>query len=141
MEMGPVELMVVDFPGNEFSGEIIPALVELVQSDTIHIIDLVFVIKDADGNVDVFEAGAVVELAEMFADVDYEVLRLLNDEDIELVSERLPDNSSAALIVWENLWSARFATAVRNANGIVVENMRIPREVVQAALDFVDEQA
>lgn len=140
MEMGPVELIVIDFPGNKFSGEIIPALLELVDSGTIRIIDLVFVIKDAAGDITVYEAGGLVELAEMFADVDYEALGLLNDEDITLLAERIPDNSSAALMVWENLWSKRFATAVRKADGIVVENARIPYDVVQAALDFVNEQ-
>lgn len=141
MEIGPVELIVVDFPGNQFNGDIIPSLLELVDTSTIHIIDLVFVRKDADGNVEVYEAGELAELSTLFADVEYDVLRLLNDEDIALIAEELPDNSSAALLVWENLWAARFATAVRESGGIIAENLRIPHDVVQAALDFVDEQA
>lgn len=141
MEMGPVEYIVIDFPGNQFNGDIVPALVELVDSGTVRIMDLLFVYKDAEGNVAAYEAGEAAKMQEMFADVEYEVLSLFSDEDIAILAESLPDNSSAALMVWENLWSARFAQAVRGSGGLVIENGRIPYDVIEAALAYDDEAA
>ena len=139
MEMGPVEYIVIDFPGNQFNGDVIPALMDLVDSGTVRIIDLLFVYKDADGKLEAYEAGEAAELQAMFADVDYEVLSLFSDEDIELLGEGLPADSSAAFMVWENLWSARFAQAVRDSGGLVVENARIPRDVLEIALAYEEE--
>ncbi|HEX2513128.1 MAG TPA: DUF6325 family protein, partial [Chloroflexota bacterium] len=60
MALGPVELLVIKFPGNEFKGEIAPALRELVENGTIRIIDLLFIRKDADGTV---TANELMDLA------------------------------------------------------------------------------
>jgi uncharacterized membrane protein len=136
MSIGPIEYLVVAFPGNKFKGEIVPALAELVENEIIRILDLVFIIKDEEGNV-----GAV-ELAEL--DPDHEAAAmsdiaqidrgLLNEEDIQLAGEALENNSSAGLLVFENVWATKFAEAVRNADGRLVANERIPHEVVQAAM-------
>lgn len=137
MEIGPVEYIVIDFPGNQFSGEILPALQELVSTGTIRIIDLVVVSKDAAGNLTIAEMSEASALADLFGGVEYEVQGLFNEEDIALLGATVPDNSTAALMVWENVWAARFAQAVRNANGMVLDNARIPHEVVQAAYDYL----
>jgi len=135
-EIGPVEIMVLGFPGNRFKGEIVPALAELVQNETIRIIDLAFVKKDADGSI------TTVELDDMDDDEagglgDHgDVGDLLNEDDLLQAAEALEPNNSAAVLVWENTWAARFAQAVRNADGIVLENERIPHDVVEAAIDF-----
>jgi uncharacterized membrane protein len=138
MSVGPIEYLVVAFPGNKFKGEIIPALAELVENGTIRILDLVFIIKDEDGNVGAVELGELDpedEAAAMsdIADVD---AGLLNEEDIQLAAESLENNSSAGLLVFENVWATRFAEAVRNADGQLLANERIPYEVVQAALAY-----
>ena len=134
--MGPVEYLVVEFPGNQFKGEIVPALAELVDNGTIHIIDLLFIKKDADGNVAWFELDTVAEAeSSPFEDLDGDVYDLLNEDDIALAAEALAPNSSAALMVFENVWATRLRDAIVNANGRLVDNARIPASVVQAALD------
>ena len=133
MSVGPVEYIVVKFPGNKFKGEIVPALGELVESGTIRIIDLVFIYKDEDGNV------AAIELEELDQDqasgIDSvaDAEGLLNDEDIAIAAEGLENNSSGAVMLFENVWAAKFAEAVRNADGQLVANERIPYEIVAAA--------
>ena len=138
IETGPIEYIVIDFPGNKFNGEIIPALQELVDNGTIHIIDLIVVRKDSDGTMLVVEVDEVEEETTAFEGLDYEVQGLLSDEDLELIGEQLPDNSTAALLVWENVWAARFAQAVRNANGIILDNARIPHDIVNAAIEYTE---
>jgi hypothetical protein len=109
MAIGPVELLVVRFPGNEFKGEIVPALRELVESRTIRIIDILFAHKSAAGELTLLE---------------------INDLDAEAYGH----NSSGALMLFENTWATRFADAVHNAKGEVVLNERIPRVVIEELL-------
>src|SRR5262245_38754254 len=100
MTIGPVEYLIIGFPGNQFKGEIAPALADLIAKGTIRVIDLVFIKKDADGSTTTFEYDALDEFA-VFADLDGEAGGLLNDEDVALAAETLAPNSSAALLVWE----------------------------------------
>jgi uncharacterized membrane protein len=133
--MGPVEYVVIGFPGNRFKGEIVPAVAELVDNGVVRIIDVVFIKKDADGNVTMFEYNTLDDvLAFGFADVDGEAGGVLNDEDLELAAEALEPNSSAALIVWEHRWAARVAQAIRDAGGRIITGERVPDEVVEQAL-------
>ena len=141
-EVGPVEYMIVAFPGNKFRGEILPALQELVDSQTIRIIDLTFVVKDADGEVAGFELSDLDEDVQSALErMGAEATGLFNEEDLMLAAETLEPNSSAALLVWEDLWAARFADAVRDANGELVEIQRIPHEIVVAARDWAKANA
>ncbi len=134
MAIGPVEYLVVGFPGNEFSGDLAPELAKLVESGTIRILDLLFVAKDADGSVVSFEFDQLDELAP-FADIDAEVGGLATPEDIEHAAALLEPDSSAAVLIWEDCWAAPFAEALRNAGGVIVESARIPYELVEAAFD------
>jgi hypothetical protein len=131
MTIGPVEYIVVGFPGNEFTGAIAPELIELVESGKIRILDLIFIGKDANGETVSFE----VEDMPGFADVDADVGGLISPEDIEHAADRLEPNSSAALLIWEDLWAARFAEAMRSSGGVLLEGARIPHEIISAALD------
>jgi uncharacterized membrane protein len=136
--MGPVEYIVVGFPENRFDGTIIPALADLVEQGLIRILDLVFIAKDEDGNVIGFEyedmPGAVAALAEL----DGEAGSLLSDEDIEAVAEILDPGSSAALLVWEDVWATEFQEAVRRCGGELITGGRVPALVVDAALAAID---
>lgn len=132
-DIGPVEYIVIEFPGNQFKGEIAPALGELVDSGTIRILDLVFVKKDVAGNVQVIEYEDLEE-AGAFADVDGEAGGLFADDDARLIGEMLAPDSSAAVLVWEDRWAAPFAEAVRGAGGLVRAGQRIPHDEVVAAL-------
>jgi hypothetical protein len=132
MSIGPVEYMIFGFPGNNFHGEIAPALGKLIESRTIRVIDLVFIKKDADGSVTTFEFDQLDELAP-FAALQGEAGGLVSPEDIEYAAEALDPDTSAALIVWEDTWATEFAEAIRNADGVVIEGARIPYELVEAA--------
>jgi hypothetical protein len=136
-EIGPVDYMIVAFPGNQFKGEIAPALADLVDAGTIRIIDLAFVGKNADGETASFE---LTELdPEVQAGLDragIEVTGLFNEEDLQAAAEELEPNSSAALLVWENVWAREVAQAMRNAGGELLDFERLPHDVVQAARDF-----
>jgi len=133
-EIGPVDYLIVAFPGNEFRGEIAPALADLVEAGTIRIIDLAFVGKDAEGNVAAFELTDIdPEVREGFEKAGVEVNGLFNEDDLAAAGEELEPNSSAALLVWENVWAQNVAQAMRDAGGEVLDFERIPHEVVQAA--------
>jgi uncharacterized membrane protein len=137
--IGPVDVAIVLFEGNEFNGDVAPAIAELQQNGTVRIIDIAFVIKDADGN------GAVLELqdegiAEAFEAITEEQFELLSQEELDEIADTLEPNSSALVIVWENTWAARLGAAVRNSNGQVIVMERIPREAVLAAIAALDEE-
>jgi hypothetical protein len=136
-EIGPVDYLIVAFPGNKFRGEIAPALADLVDAGTIRIIDIAFVGKDENGDAVAFE------LTELDPDVQaglenlgIEVGGLFNEDDLMDAAAGLEPNSSAALLVWENVWAREVAQAMRDAGGELVDFARLPHDVVQAARDF-----
>ena len=131
MAIGPIELLVVKFPGNQFKGEIAPALQELVDSGTIHVIDLIFAIKDESGTLAVLELNDLGDqrLA-VVAPQRSELSGALTEDDARSLTGSLENNSSAAIMLFENTWAAKFAEAMRNANGELVLNERIPRAVI-----------
>ncbi len=133
MTIGPLEYIVVGFPGNKFNGDIAPALAKLIESNTIRILDLLFIAKDADGDVVAVEFDELDELA-AFADLDGETGGLITPEDVEHAAARLEPNSAAALLIWEDVWATEFATALRDSGGVLLEGGRIPHELVEIAL-------
>jgi len=141
-EIGPVDYAVIAFPGNQFTGEIAPALGDLVDAGTIRLIDAAFVSKDENGEV------TAVELTELAPDVKealdalhIEVQGLFSDDDLLAVGRELDPDSSAAVLVWENTWARTVAQAIRNAGGLLVAYERVPHDVVQAAREAVLEAA
>jgi hypothetical protein len=137
-EIGPVDYMIVAFPGNEFRGEIAPALAELVDAGTIRIIDLAFVGKNAEGEVVAFELTDLdPEVRKGFEKAGVEVSGLFNEDDLMAAGEELEPNSSAALLVWENVWARDVAQKIRDAGGVLLDFERLPHEVVQAAREAV----
>ena len=137
-EIGPVEYAVIAFPGNKFSGEIAPALAELIEAGTIRIIDLAFVGKDADGNVLSFEMTDLEEdVRQALEGAGVDASGLLNDDDLNAAAEELEPSSSALLVVWEDVWAAKLAQAVRNADGVILDFERIPHDVVVEARNWI----
>lgn len=135
MPIGPVEVLVVTFPGSRFNGQLAPALADLVRQGTIRILDLLFVHKEADGTITALELEQLpAEEAAPLADLEGEVGSLLCQEDIAAAAEQLEPGSSAAMLVWENVWAARFAEALRGSGGEVKLNVRIPHAVIEEAL-------
>jgi uncharacterized membrane protein len=132
MPLGPIELLVVSFPGNQFTGEITPALAELVESGTIRIVDLLFVIKDEQGKVAVLELGDLAaDVLGQFKLLVSDTIPMLNEDDAHELAEALENNSSAGIMLFENAWATRFADAIHNAKGEVVLNERIPRAAIE----------
>jgi len=141
-EIGPVDYAIIGFPGNRFKGEIAPALGELVDAGTIRIIDVAFVGKDDD------ETAVAMELTELDPEVQsaleklgIEVGGLFNEDDLMDVAADLPPNSSAVLLVWENVWARKVAQAMRDAGGELLAFDRLPHDVVQAAREWAVEEA
>lgn len=132
MPLGPVELLEVTFPGNRFTGGIIPALRDLVESGTIRIIDILFIKKDADGAVGMYE---LTDLGgEEYAGFDpivADVTGLLAEDDVRELSRGLGNDSSTALMLFENTWATRFRDAVLEAQGELVLSQRIPHAVIE----------
>ncbi len=132
MPIGPVEYIILGFPANKFTGEIVPALAKLVESGTIRIIDLAFITKGADGEVSGFEFDQLDEFAP-FAALEGEAGGLISREDIEYAGQDLDRNSSAALLVWEDTWAIPLVESLRKAGGVLIEGSRIPHELIEAA--------
>lgn len=133
MIIGPVEYVVIAFPGNDFNGEIAPALGDLTRRGTVRILDLVFIAKDAEGTTASFEFDQLDELA-AFGDVDGEVGGIIGPDDIEHAAESLEPNMSAALLIWEDTWAAPLAEAIRDSGGVLIEGGRIPHDLIETAL-------
>jgi hypothetical protein len=137
-EMGPIDYILVEWPGRQPNGEVAPHLVDLVDRGLIRIIDLAFITKDEDGTVAGLEiadlGGEVAELA-VFEGASS---GLLSDDDIGEAAGALEPGTSAALLVFENTWAAPFAAAVRESGGQLVASGRIPVQAVLAALDAAE---
>jgi Family of unknown function (DUF6325) len=134
MTIGPVSYTVIAFPGNKFTGRIAPEVGKLIANGTVRILDLVFVGKDEAGDTISLEFDQMAELAD-FGDLEGEVGGLVNMEDLEHVAANLPEGNSALVIVWEDLWAVPFVEAVEAADGVVIDSARIPRMLVESALD------
>lgn len=140
--LGPVEYLTFYFEGNQFRGEIIPALTDLVDTGLIRVIDLAVVSKDSDGSVTILEANELSEDVALALDIlDYEMAGMLSEEDLMLLAEALPTKSTAAALLIDNVWAGNFARAIRSANGVLLDSVRIPHEVVQATRQSLLEAA
>jgi len=136
MTYGPIDFVALEFKGNNFKGEIIPALIDLVKNKTIRIIDLVIVLKDKKGVVEVAELQQLTpEIIAIFNPLDKEVNEMIKVEDAQMVGRNMENNSTAAVMLFENLWAVKFKEAALKANGRVLMQERIPHEVVLEALE------
>ena len=133
MEVGPVDVYIIGFPGNKFTGRIAPAILELVENGTIRVLDLLFLSKDADGVVTRLEASDIGTDGAAYLSIDITQPGALGDEDAEEVSDDLPPNTSALLIAFENLWTEKVVAALRDADAVMIDSIRIPVDVVEAA--------
>lgn len=137
MDIGPVDILEVAFPGNEFNGGILPALEGLISSGTIRVLDLLFAYKTPEGEVRSLElAGIDAQYGPLFSSVDGDVPGgLLDTEDVAELADILEPNSSILVICWENSWAAPFVAALEGSGAVLLDQARVPRDVVLAALD------
>ena len=135
-ELGPVDWIVVEFPGSTFNGEIAPALRDLVDRDLIRVLDLLVLKKDSDGTLEAFELSDLdtSEIGELRG-YESQLAMLLSEDDVTAVAAAIEPGSSAAVLVWENTWAAPFASAVRHSGGQLVASGRIPIQALLAAVE------
>ena len=140
-ELGPVDWIVVEFPGSRFKGEIAPALADLVDRGIVRVLDLLLIRKGDDGSLDFFELSDLDE-SEIGSLRAYETVLadLLSLEDVESVAAAVDPGSTAALLVWENTWAAPFGSAVRHAGGQLVASGRIPVQAMLAAIEATEDE-
>ena len=137
--MGPIDYLVVEWPGRQPEGQAAPYLIDLVDRGIIRVLDLAFIVKAEDGSVagvDLKDLGGQVPEMQVFEGASS---GLLGDDDIEEAAKALEPGTSAALLVYENCWAAPFAKAVRESGGQLVANGRIPVQAVLAALEAIEE--
>jgi hypothetical protein len=135
-ELGPVDWIVVEFPGSRFNGQIAPALLDLVERDLIRVLDLLVLKKDDDGTLEAFELSDLDEgeIGELRT-YESELAMLLSEEDVTSLAAAIEPGSSAAVLVWENSWAAPFGSAVRRSGGQLVASGRIPIQALLAAVE------
>jgi hypothetical protein len=132
MAVGPVDIFIIGFPGNKFTGRIAPAILDLVEKGTIRVLDLLFVMKDAEGVVTSLKASDLDDQGADFLSIDIAQPGALGHEDAEEVSDDLPSNSAAMLIAFENLWAVEVVDALQAADAVLIDSIRIPADVVAA---------
>jgi uncharacterized protein DUF6325 len=139
-ELGPVDWIVVEFPGSRFKGEIAPALADLEERGIVRVLDLLLIRKGDDGSLDYYELSDLDE-SEIGGLRAYETVlaNLLSVEDVAAVAAAVEPGSTAALLVWENAWAAPFGSAVRHAGGQLVASGRIPVQAILAAIEADEE--
>ncbi len=137
MALGPIEVLVVSFPGSQFNGGIIPELERLVDNDTISIVDGLLVQKDADGEVTFteFEELGGNSDAERLASVMDQLESLISDEDVEELAAALEPGSSEAILVFEHTWAKPLRDAIGDSGGVLATNFRVPGLVIDELLD------
>jgi hypothetical protein len=137
--MGPIDYLVVEFPGSRMTGEGLPLLVGLVDRRIIRILDLVFVTKRPDGSVVGLEVSDLDRDGHMgLAVFEGASSGLLGEDDIDEAGAVLEPGDSAAILVYENVWAAPLAAALRRGGGQLVASGRIPVQAVLAALDAAE---
>lgn len=135
MTYGPIDFIALEFEGNKFKGDILASLMELVEQKIIRIIDLVVVLKDEEGEIVVREFEQIdSDLLAIFDPMNIEVTGMVTKGDIDMIAEQLADNSTAAIMLFENLWAVKFKEALLEADGRLLMQERIPHEVVLEAL-------
>ena len=134
--LGPIEMVVIGFPGSRFTGDIRPRIMELVDRGVVNIVDALFIRKDSAGEID------FAELEEVTGDADAIALRavisnqldLLSDEDVDALAQDLKPGSSALAIVFEHTWIRPVRDAVVAAGGVLLADVHIPADVVDEVL-------
>jgi hypothetical protein len=138
--MGPIDCVVIEFPGGQPKGEAAPHLLDLVDRGIIRILDLIFITKDEDGTISGIEITDLdSEGAGGFMAFSGASSGLLSDEDRDHAGAVIEPGTAAAVLIYENRWAAPFARSLRKAGGQLVAFHRIPVQAMLAALDAAEE--
>jgi hypothetical protein len=137
MSYGPIDFLALEFDSGKLKGEILPELLELVQKEIVRVIDLVIIQKYEDGSHQAFEMEQLApDLLSIFDPLELEISGIIQVEDIEMIATEMDNNTTAGLLLVENLWAIKFAEAVVRADGRMVMHERIPFEVVNETLEI-----
>ena len=135
MTLGPIDFLALEFPGNKFDGSILANLFDLVQAGVIRIIDLVVIAKDQEGSVFVRELKELdPDTVRVLDPLKVEVTSMITRNDIDSIAAQLANNSTAGLLLFENLWAVKTKQAMLDADARLLMFERIPHEVVEENL-------
>jgi len=138
----PLEYALIKFEDATPTGKIVPELLDLAARGIVRFIDIVFIHKEADGNIRTVELNDLdPESYAMFVPLGEHVSSLFTNEDLQIAASKLPENSAALLLLWENLWVANIRKALLDAGGELVERAQIAPEVIkQFEQELAEEQ-
>jgi len=135
MSYGPVDFLALEFDNEKLKGEIMPALMELVENKIVRVIDLVVIQKDQAGKHEALELQQLApEVIAIFDPLMVEISGIIQIEDVDAIAEQMENNTTAALLLFENLWAIKFKEALLRADGRLLAQERIPHEAVEEAL-------
>lgn len=138
LELGPIDYLLVEWPGRQPTGQALPYLIDLVEGGLIRVLDLAFVTKGQDGSVSGVELSELVAAVPEFSYFQGASSDLLQEDDLRQAAEALEPGTSAALLIFENAWAAPFATALRRSGGQLVASGRIPIQDLIATLEATE---
>ena len=141
-QLGPIDYLVVEFPAgaSSFNGEMAKELLALVDAGTVRVVDVLILTKNEDGTVDAMELSDIPELGELQA-VEAQLAELLAADDVANLAAAMDPGSTAGVLIWENLWAAPFASAVRRSGGQLIANGRIPIQAIIASIEADESSA
>jgi len=140
MTYGPIDFLALEFKTDQLTGEGMAELIELVEKEIVRVIDLVIILKDEDGEVQVLEIEELdPETLAIFDPLDVEVSGIIQMEDIELIAVEMENNTTAALLLYENLWASKFGEALTRSSGRMLMFDRIPFEVINETMEIFAE--
>lgn len=140
MTYGPIDFLAIGFKTDQLTGEGMAELIDLVEKEIVRVIDLVIVLKDEVGEVQVLEIEELdPETLAIFDPLDVEVSGIIQMEDIELIAAEMENNTTAALLLYENLWAIKFGEAVTRSSGRMLMFDRIPFEVINETMEIFAE--
>ena len=137
-EMGPVDYIVLEWPGRQPKGDVAPMIIDLVDRGIIRILDVALMVKGEDGSVAAIDLGELNGDSGEFSAFDGASTGLLGQEELEEAATALAPGTSAAVLMWENRWAAPIAVALRRSGGQLVASGRIEIQALLAALDAVE---
>jgi len=137
MTYGALNFLALEFDTDKLKGEILPELLDLIEKKIVRVIDLIIIEKGEDGTYEALEVEQLApDLLAVFDPLDFEISGLIQVEDIEMIAADMNPNTTAGLLLVENLWAIKFGEAVLRAEGRVLMHERIPFEVVNETLEI-----
>lgn len=138
--LGPVDYVVLGFQGNRFDGSIMRELMKAVDDGIIRVIDLLFIVKDAEGNVEEGEfRDQSDDLKQAAGKLGFErTMPLIADNDAEKIGGQMENDTAAGVLIIEHLWAKGLKKALSDAGGFLIDDGRIHPEVIEMAMQDLE---